>query len=565
MKALVTVITTVFENRTNRQNLKSLFRLLGTLAVIVTVFTIIFHLLMEREGQEHSWMTGFYWTLTVMSTLGFGDITFESDLGRLFSLVVLVTGVIFLLVLLPFTFIEFFYAPWMRAQQAAFTPRQCPSSMSRHVILTLHGPITKLLVRMLRKHHHPYVVLVPTLQEAHELHENNVPVVMGEFSDPETYRNLNIDQAAMVVTTRSDIINTNVTFSVREISENIPIIASARSKAARDALELAGVTHILHLEEMMGQAFARRVIGGDSKAHVIGEMDELVIAEAAAAGTELVGKTVAESGVKPETGITLVGFWDHGKLVSVTPDTKIGEHSVFILGGTREQVDAYNEAYGHGGDEQTHVVIVGGGRVGRATAVALENQDVDWTIIEKLEERVQFPDRTIVGDGSEFELLVRAGLHEASTVIITTHDDDTNIFLTIFYRRLRKSLQIISRCTQEDNVARLHRAGADVVLSYATMSANTILNYLRGSETLLLAEGVSIFLAKTPPSLEGVTLAESQVRSKTGCSLIATEVDGERRINPDPDTELHEGGTLILIGSLEAEEKFFEIYETEKG
>lgn len=565
MKALVTVITTVFENRTNRQNLKSLFRLLGVLAVIVTGFSIIFHLLMEREGQEHSWMTGFYWTLTVMSTLGFGDITFESDLGRFFSIVVLVTGVIFLLVLLPFTFIEFFYAPWMRAQQAAFTPRQCPSSMSRHVILTLHGPITKLLVRMLRKHHHPYIVLVPTLQEAHELHENNVPVVMGEFSDPETYRNLNIDQAAMVVTTRSDIINTNVTFSVREISENIPIIASARSKAARDALELAGITHILHLEEMMGQAFARRVVGGDSRAHVIGEMDELVIAEAAAAGTELVGKSVAESAIKPETGITLVGFWDHGKLVPVTPETQIGEHSVFILGGTQAQVDAYNEAYGHGGDEQTHVVIVGGGRVGRATAVALENQDVDWTIIEKLEERVQFPDRTIVGDASEFELLVRAGLHEASTVIITTHDDDTNIFLTIFYRRLRKSLQIISRCTQEDNVARLHRAGADVVLSYATMSANTILNYLRGSETLLLAEGVSIFLAKTPSSLEGVTLAESQVRSKTGCSLIATEVDGARRINPDPDTELHEGGTLILIGSLEAEEKFFEIYETEKG
>ena len=82
MKALVTVITTVFENRTNRQNLKSLFRLLGILAVIVTVFSILFHVLMEREGQEHSWMTGFYWTLTVMSTLGFGDITFESDLDR---------------------------------------------------------------------------------------------------------------------------------------------------------------------------------------------------------------------------------------------------------------------------------------------------------------------------------------------------------------------------------------------------------------------------------------------------------------------------------------------------
>lgn len=563
MKALTTVLTAFLENRTSRQNLMALFRLLFVFLVIVTAFSVIFHVLMEREGQHHSWVTGFYWTLTVMSTLGFGDITFASDLGRLFSIVVLVTGVIFLLVLLPFTFIEFFYAPWMKAQQATHAPRELPASMKRHVILTLHGPITKLLVKMLKKHHHPYVVLVPTLAEALDLHENNVPVVLGEYSDPETYQKLRIEQAAMVVTTRSDIINTNVTFSVREISDNIPIIASARSTAAKDALELSGVTHILSLEEMMGQALSRRVIGGDSKAHVIGVMDKLVIAEAAAAGTELVGKTIAESGIKPVTGVTLVGFWDHGKLVPVVPDTPIYESSIFILGGTDEQIEKYNSAFGHQSRKKSSVVIIGGGRVGRATALALDEQEVEWKMIERLRKRVKFPDHTLVGDGSEFDLLVQAGLHEASTVIITTHDDDTNIFLTIFYRRLRKSLQIISRCTQEDNVERLHRAGADVVLSYSTMSANTILNYLRGSETLLLAEGVSIFTAKTPKNLEGSTLAESQVRSLTGCSIIATDQDGKRKINPDPDTVLHEGKTLIMIGSLAAEEKFFEIYEPE--
>lgn len=540
----------------------ALLRLLLVFLTIVTIFSVLFHVLMEREGQHHSWITGFYWTLTVMSTLGFGDITFASDPGRIFSIVVLITGVVFLLVLLPFTFIEFFYAPWMRAQQATHAPRELPASMKRHVILTLHGPITKLLVKMLKKHHHPYVVLVPSLAEALELHENNVPVVLGEYSDPETYRKLRIEQAAMVVTTRSDIINTNVTFSVREISENIPIIASARSTAARDALELSGVTHILSLEEMMGQALSRRVVGGDSKAHVIGVMDELVIAEAAAAGTELLGKTIAGSEIKSITGITLVGFWDHGKLLPVAPDTEIHETSIFILGGTHDQIEKYNSAFGHQSSNKSNVVIIGGGRVGRATARALDEQEVTWKIIEKLPERVRFPERTIVGDGSEFDLLVKAGLHEASTVIITTHDDDTNIFLTIFYRRLRKNLQIISRCTQEENVERLHRAGADVVLSYSTMSANTILNYLRGSETLLLAEGVSIFTAKTPKALEGSTLAESQVRSLTGCSIIATDQNGKRRINPDPDTVLHEGKTLIMIGSLQAEEKFFEVYET---
>ena len=100
MKALTTVLTAFLENRTSRRNLMALFRLIVLLLAIVTVYSVLFHEIMEREGQRHSWVTGFYWTLTVMSTLGFGDITFESDLGRFFSILVLVTGVVFLLVLL---------------------------------------------------------------------------------------------------------------------------------------------------------------------------------------------------------------------------------------------------------------------------------------------------------------------------------------------------------------------------------------------------------------------------------------------------------------------------------
>ena len=46
---------------------------------MITAYSVAFHWLMAAEGQQHSWLTGFYWTLTVMSTLGFGDITFTSD------------------------------------------------------------------------------------------------------------------------------------------------------------------------------------------------------------------------------------------------------------------------------------------------------------------------------------------------------------------------------------------------------------------------------------------------------------------------------------------------------
>ena len=91
---------------TNRRNVLLLFKLLLVLVGIVAVYSILFHLLMMREDRDYTWVTGIYWTLTVMSTLGFGDITFEGDLGRAFSICVLITGTVYLLVLLPFTFIH---------------------------------------------------------------------------------------------------------------------------------------------------------------------------------------------------------------------------------------------------------------------------------------------------------------------------------------------------------------------------------------------------------------------------------------------------------------------------
>mgnify|MGYP000744818440 CR=1 FL=1 len=111
------------KTKKQERNIWSLIKFFIALTAMVTVYSTLFHFLMIFENREFSWITGFYWTLTVMSTLGFGDITFQSDLGKLFSIVVLLSGTMFMLILLPFTFIQFFYAPWVEAQAAARAPR----------------------------------------------------------------------------------------------------------------------------------------------------------------------------------------------------------------------------------------------------------------------------------------------------------------------------------------------------------------------------------------------------------------------------------------------------------
>jgi Trk K+ transport system NAD-binding subunit len=155
---------------------------------------------------------------------------------------------------------------------------------------------------------------------------------------------------------------------------------------------------------------------------------------------------------------------------------------------------------------------------------------------------------------------MQAGIKNAPSIIITTHDDPTNIYLTIYCRRLCPGIQIISRASTERNISKLHTAGADLVMSYASMAANTIMSLLKPDELLMLAEGLNIFRVVVPPSYVGKSIAESQIRKQTGCNVIAIYDQGIKNINPSPSLLISENNELILIGSAEAENRFFKLY-----
>ena len=564
MKSIISILTTLQGASRARINVRVLGRLLVGLCVMVTVYAAVFHVLMMHEGRVYSWLTGFYWTLTVMTTLGFGDITFHSDLGKAFSMLVMVSGVFYLLVLLPFAFIEFFYVPWLRAREAARAPRDLPPDTHGHVILTHHDPMVDILLEMLDDQGYRGWVLCPTYAEAMELYERDLPAVTGDPGDPATWERIRATQAALVVANGADISNTNLVFTVRGLTESLPVVSTTTTDAARDALELAGATHLIRPEEMMAAALARRVLGTDASAHVIGELGDLVVAEACVANTPLAGQTLATSQLRSQTGVTVVGCWDRGTLAPVTPSTVIKPHSVLLLAGSKEQIDRYSEIHGRHPIGQSKVIIIGGGTVGQSTARLLDERGIDWTLIERQRRRLGSHPRALLGDATEFDTLVKAGLHDAVTVIITTHDDETNLFLTILCRRLRRRLQIITRCTDHSYVEKLHRAGADLVLSYASMMANTIFNFLSPEDTLLLAEGVNIFPSDVPAAWVGVPLGDTRARELTGCSILAVETGSGRVINPPPDLPLPSGGKLVLVGSLKAKTRFVEVFFKER-
>lgn len=567
VKFLAAQFSYFVETTGTRRNIGLLVRFMAILAVLVVGYSILFHVIMEHEGQSHSWVTGFYWTLTVMSTLGFGDITFQSDLGRIFSLFVLVSGVMILLIVLPFTFIQFFYAPWLEAQTRRRVPREVDDSVRGHILLASHEPVAIALLERLAVLGRACFVIEADLGRALELEETGVRVVLGSPEDMDTYRRLGAARAAMVVANVDDHVNTNIAFTVRELDGAVPIVSFARDPASVDILELAGSTTVLQLPDILGRSLARRTLAGDHRAGVIGQFDDLIIAEAPVVGTPLVGKSLGEGWLREMTGLTAVGSWDRGRFSVPGPDTLLNSSTVLLLAGTEEQLLQFTELTAIYRPADAPVLILGGGRVGRAAAAALEERGLEYTIVERNPDRVRIPEHTIIGSAADRECLEQAGVAEAPTIIVTTADDATNIYLTVYCRRLRPDVQIVSRATLERNVSTLHRAGADFVMSYASMGANAILNILEGGNVVMIAEGLDLFRVSVPRTLWGVKLRDSRIRQDTGCHVVAVKDSTGMHTNPPAETELpsEPDAELILVGTTADEQRFLKWFSTTRA
>ncbi len=561
MKFLVAEVSYFLRSRTTKRNIFLLLRFFLILAAIVATYSVLFHVLMLLEGKEYSWITGIYWTLTVMSTLGFGDITFKTDIGLIFSIIVLMTGIVYLLVMLPFTFIQFFYAPWLEAQSKSRTPRELPEDTKGHIILTGLGDISRNLVKKLPTYNYDYVMLVDEMARALELYDKGYKVVVGDYGDPETYRRLRVEQAAMVVATMDDTVNTSITFTIRDISKTVPIITTANHSHSLDILAFAGSSQIFHFTKMLGRSLGNRVMGASTGSHIIWQHDELTIAEAPAMRTSLEGKTLIEADLRRLTGVTVVGVWQRGTFIGAKPTTEITSSTILVVAGTAAQIKKFDEHFSiccQGFSSDSQVLILGGGRVGNAAAKALAEQKIPYKIVEKRQVVSKDKEHSIYGNAADRDILDKAGIMNARSVIITTHDDDMNIYLTIYCRQLRPDVQIITRANAQRTVSKLHRAGADLVMSYASMACNSIIDLLTPEQMLMIEAGLSIFRSQVRHPLIGKSLADSELRARSGCSVVAVIRDGSHIFTPDPFTALEENDELVLVGTVEGEKKYLE-------
>ncbi|MEW5993509.1 MAG: potassium channel protein [Candidatus Zixiibacteriota bacterium] len=216
-----------------------------------------------------------------------------------------------------------------------------------------------------------------------------------------------------------------------------------------------------------------------------------------------------------------------------------------------------------------HYIIAGYGRVGRQVAAEFKNRKVPFLVIEKDEketarlfnEGVPF----LQGEATDDDVLRKAGVESARTLISTLPDEAQNVYLTLTARDMRKDLIIIARADYEDGEKKLLRAGANHVVSphviggmrmaMASLRPNVV-DFMH--MTALGEGGLSIEEVVIPPDcrLEGKTLVDSQLKQEYGVTIIGIKkVGGRMTIVPGPDTVLAEGDILVLIGPNEGLEQ----------
>ena len=210
-----------------------------------------------------------------------------------------------------------------------------------------------------------------------------------------------------------------------------------------------------------------------------------------------------------------------------------------------------------------HTVVVGYGDVGRSIVLELVDAEVEFTVVDKNEDALLGQGfGYVVGDGASEEVLRRAGIASASTVIIALNTDTDTIFATLVARTLAPDAIIIVRANAPI-CGKIYRAGADYVASLSIVVGQMIAKLAiskQKEDVVMLYEGIAIekYHVKKGSSFAGKTLEELDLRSKVGCTVIAIEKDEKTIIDLHGSTVIEADSILAIVGDRDQIRKFEE-------
>jgi CPA2 family monovalent cation:H+ antiporter-2 len=242
-----------------------------------------------------------------------------------------------------------------------------------------------------------------------------------------------------------------------------------------------------------------------------------------------------------------------------------------------------------GAPARGHVIVGGYGVNGQVLARMLGQARVPYVVVEldpgyaRAAREAGVP--VVFGDATRREILEHAGARDAKMLVLALSDDRAAERALRVAKAIRPELVAVVRTPALEAIPRLERAGADEVIAEEFETAIEILTrvleryhvprhlirtqtrILRGEayemlRTPRLASGVSAAVAAalqagTTDLLQvaegspgaGRSLAELELRQRSGATVVAVVRDGETTLSPPGSFVLQPNDILVLVGS----------------
>jgi voltage-gated potassium channel len=220
---------------------------------------------------------------------------------------------------------------------------------------------------------------------------------------------------------------------------------------------------------------------------------------------------------------------------------------------------------------KNHFIICGYGRMGRELAGLLIQRYLDLVVIEQDEKRAEIMNSDgilyLIGQATDKEMLIRAGIQRAKGFITAVGTDADNVFLVLIARQMNPQIHIVARAIQNATKETLMAAGANRVISPYTSGARlmshavlrpTVLSFFdmafADESTDIQVEEITI---KSNSELVDKTLIESGIRRKFDLIvLLIKKQDGSMVFNPGATAHLEINDTVVVMGRLRSIQAF---------
>jgi len=229
-----------------------------------------------------------------------------------------------------------------------------------------------------------------------------------------------------------------------------------------------------------------------------------------------------------------------------------------------------------------HFIVIGAGKTGAFVCRNLLKSHKDFVVIDKNMERLEQLKQELgedilfcQGEIKDENVMIKAGMEKASTIILTLPSDVDNLFAVLTAKTINKDIKVIAKANEPESVKKLEYAGIDRILVESEISGNRLAymatqpNVVTFLETVTRAANKELQLEEVeiPEKswMVNKTLKEISLPSLVNLIVISIQKKENKNIfNPRAETKVTNGDVLIVLGEEEKIGKLKKIV-TERG